>query len=57
MQKTFKLAGWFLSALMATVFPSSSDAGLKYWTTGNYDPATVRLTWLPEPLGMVIIVQ
>ena len=37
MQKTFKLAGWLLSALMATLFPSSADAGLKYWTTGNYD--------------------
>ena len=37
MQKTFKLAGWLISALMATLFTSSADAGLKYWTTGNYD--------------------
>ena len=37
MQKTFNIAGWLLSALMATSFPSSADAGLKYWTTGNYD--------------------
>ena len=37
MQNTFKRAGWLLSALMAAVFSSSADAGLKYWTTGNYD--------------------
>ena len=36
MQKTFK-SGALLSALMATLFPSSADAGLKYWTSGGYD--------------------
>ncbi|MBR3223050.1 MAG: hypothetical protein IKF72_12585 [Kiritimatiellae bacterium] len=37
MQKTFKVALWLLSALMATLIPTSVDAGLKYWTTGRYD--------------------
>ncbi len=37
MQNTFKRAGGLVSALMAAVFSSSADAGLKYWTTGNYD--------------------
>ena len=31
--------------------------GNAYTYTEGTDPATVRLTWLPEPLGMVIIVQ
>ena len=31
--------------------------GNTYTYTEGTDPATVRLTWLPEPLGMVIIVQ
>ena len=29
--------GAVLAALMATLIPSSAEAGLKYWTTGNYD--------------------
>ncbi|MBQ3290126.1 MAG: hypothetical protein IJH50_11995 [Kiritimatiellae bacterium] len=31
--------------------------GNTYTYTEGTDPATVRLTWLPEPLGMMIIVQ
>ena len=31
--------------------------GNTYTYTEGTSPATVRLTWLPEPLGMVIIVQ
>ena len=36
MQKTFKLAGWLLSVLMATLFSSSADAGIKYWDNPAY---------------------
>ena len=35
-QKTFKI-GTLVLALMATLMPTSVDAGLKYWTTGRYD--------------------
>ncbi|MBQ3290123.1 MAG: hypothetical protein IJH50_11980 [Kiritimatiellae bacterium] len=31
--------------------------GSTYTYTEGTDPATVRLTWLPEPLGMVIVIQ
>ena len=31
--------------------------GNTYTYTEGTSPATVRLTWLPEPLGMMIIVQ
>ncbi len=36
MQKMLK-SGALLLALMATLIPTAADAGLKYWTTGNYD--------------------
>ena len=36
MQKMFT-RGALLSAFMATLIPTSAEAGLKYWTTGNYD--------------------
>ena len=31
--------------------------GNSYTYTEGTDPTTVRLTWLPEPLGMMIIVK
>jgi hypothetical protein len=37
MKKTFRPAGGLLSALMATLIPTAAEAGLKYWTAGNYD--------------------
>ena len=36
MQEMFT-RGALLSALMATLIPTAADAGLKYWTVGNYD--------------------
>ena len=37
LHNSFKTAGALVSAFTATLISTSADAGLKYWTTGNYD--------------------